>query len=68
MTLDALSLLYLALAVMIVSITIPLSMILWRAYFMMDHVQSILLFARRMVKYGEELEKIPMSIIERFMK
>lgn len=68
MTLDALSLLYIALAIMVISLTIPLTMILWRVYGMMDHIQAILLFSRRIVRYGEELEKIPMSIIERFMK
>ncbi len=33
---------------------------------MMDRAERILAFFDRMVKYGEDLEKIPMAIIERF--
>ncbi len=67
MILDPLNILYIALAVLVVSITIPLTMILWRVYMMMDHVQSILVFTRRLVKYGEEIEKLPMAIIDKIM-
>lgn len=68
MTLTALDLLYIILAFSVLSLTIPLSMILWRAYGMMGRVEHILAFIDRIVGYGEELEKIPMSIIEKFTK
>lgn len=59
--------LYIALSLMVVSLTIPLTMILWRIYKMMDRVEGILEFIDRIVGYGKELEKIPMGIIEKFM-
>jgi len=34
---------------------------------MMDRVERVLDFIDRIVGYGKELEKIPLSIIERFM-
>lgn len=68
MTLTPLDLLYLALAIMTISLTIPLSMILWRVYGLMDRVERILNFVDRIVDYGKEIEKIPMAIVERFMK
>lgn len=61
-----LDLLYLSLAFSLLFIGIPLMMILWRTYFMLDGIKYILAFAERMVKYGEEIEKIPLSIIEKF--
>lgn len=59
--------LYVALTLMVVALTIPLTMILWRTYQMMDRVESILNFVDRIVGYGKELEKIPMAIVEKFM-
>ena len=59
--------LYIALTLMVVALTIPLTMILWRAYQMMDHVESIINFIDRIVGYGKEIEKIPMAIVEKFM-
>lgn len=44
-----------------------MTMILWRAYKMMDRVDNILDFVFRLVQYGKEIEKIPMSLIEKFM-
>jgi hypothetical protein len=67
MTITPLELLYIALTIATISLTIPLSMILWRVYQMMDRVDGILNFVDRVVGYGKEIEKIPMAIIERFM-
>jgi hypothetical protein len=67
MTITPLELLYLALTIATISLTIPLSMILWRTYQMMDRVEDILAFVDRIVGYGKEIEKIPMAIIERIM-
>jgi hypothetical protein len=67
MTITPLELLYIALTIMTISLTIPLSMILWRLYKMMDRVEGILEFIDRIVGYGKEIEKIPMVIIEKFM-
>lgn len=64
---NSLDLLYLVLAIILLPIGTLLSMILWRVYTMMDRVERILSFADRMVKYGEELEKIPMALVEKFM-
>jgi hypothetical protein len=67
MTITPLELLYIALTIATISLTIPLSMILWRVYQMMDRVEDILAFIDRIVGYGKEVEKIPMAIIERIM-
>lgn len=67
MTITPLELLYLALTIATISLTIPLSMILWRTYHMMDRVEDILAFVDRIVGYGKEVEKIPMAILERIM-
>jgi hypothetical protein len=62
-----LELLYIALTIATVSLTIPLTMILWRTYQMMDRVEDILAFVDRIIGYGKEVEKIPMAIIEKIM-
>ena len=67
MTITPLELLYIALTIATISVTIPLSMILWRTYQMMDRVDDILAFIDRIVGYGKEIEKIPMAIIEKIM-
>jgi hypothetical protein len=67
MTITPLELLYIALTIATISLTIPLSMILWRTYRMMDRVEDILAFVDRIVGYGKEVEKIPMAIIEKIM-
>ncbi len=64
---NSLDLLYMVLAIILLPIGTILSLVLWRVYTMMDRVERILAFADRIVGYGEELEKIPMAIIERFM-
>jgi hypothetical protein len=68
MTFTSLDILYMALTLLVVSITIPLSMILWRAFFMMDRVQRILRFVDHVVNYGEEVEKKLIGFIEKFLK
>ena len=68
MTFTSLDILYIALSLMTVSITIPLSMILWRVYFLMDRIQRITAFVDHLVNYGEEVEKKVMSMIEKFIK
>lgn len=49
MTITPLELLYIALTIMTISLTIPLTMILWRTYQMMDRVEDILNFIDRIV-------------------
>jgi hypothetical protein len=61
----ALDLLYIVLAISLLFIAIPLTLILWKTYFMLDGVKYILSFAERLVSYGEEIEKIPLTIIEK---
>lgn len=63
---SSLDILYIVLSVCLVFLSLPLVLILWRTYKMMDRAERILAFFDRMVKYGEDLEKIPMAIIERF--
>jgi hypothetical protein len=65
---NALDILYMVLAIILLPIGTLLSMILWRIYKMMDRMERILNFVDRMVNYTAELEKIPMMIIEKFMK
>jgi hypothetical protein len=65
---NALDILYMVLAIIALPLGTLLCMILWRVYTMMDRVERILRFVDRMVGYGEELEKIPMMLIEKFMK
>jgi hypothetical protein len=60
--------LYIVLAIVLLPIGIITSMILWRVYTMMDRVERILNFADRIVGYARELEKIPMMIIDNFLK
>ena len=64
---NALDILYMVLAIILLPIGTLLSMILWRTYKMMDRVERILGFADRIVAYTAELEKIPLMIIEKFM-
>lgn len=63
-----LDILYIVLSVCLVFICVPLSMILWRVFKMMDRVEHILVFVERMVRYAKELESIPVRILERLMK
>lgn len=64
---NALDVLYMVLAIILLPIGTLISMILWRVYKMMDRVERILNFADRVIGYTSELEKIPMMIIEKFM-
>jgi hypothetical protein len=64
---NALDILYMVLAIILLPIGTLLSMILYRTYRMMDRVERILGFADRVVGYGAELERVPMMIIEKFM-
>ncbi len=63
-----LDILYIVLSVCLVFICVPLTMILWRVFKMMDRVEHILVFAERIVGYVKELESIPARILERIMK
>lgn len=64
---NALDILYMVLAIILLPIGTLLSMILYRTYKMMDRVERILAFADRIVGYTAELERVPMMIIEKFM-
>jgi hypothetical protein len=61
----SLDILYIVLSVCLLFLSLPLTMILWRVYKMMDRIEAILVFAERMVSYAKELESIPMKIVER---
>jgi hypothetical protein len=65
---NALDILYMVLAIILLPIGTLLSMILYRTYKMMDRADRILDFVDRIVGYGAELERIPMMLIEKFMK
>jgi len=64
---NALDILYMVLAIILLPIGTLISMILYRVYKMMDRVDRILGFVDRVVWYAGELEKVPMMIIEKFM-
>ena len=64
---NALDILYMVLAIILLPIGTLISMILYRTYKMMDRVDRILDFADRVVGYAWELEKIPLMIIQKFM-
>ena len=65
---NSLDILYIVLSVCLVFVSVPLSMILWRVWKMMDRVEHVLGFVERLVGYGKDLESLPMKIVERFMK
>ena len=65
---QSLDILYIVLSVCLIFISLPLTMILWRTYKMMDRVESILGFTERLVGYVKEIESIPMKVVERMMK
>jgi hypothetical protein len=62
---NALDILYIVLSVCLIFLTVPLSMILWRVYKMMDRVEGILVFVERIVSYAKEFEAIPMKVIDK---
>lgn len=64
---NALDILYMVLAIILLPIGTLLAMILYRTYKMMDRVERILSFADRIIWYTAELEKVPMMIIEKFL-
>ncbi len=66
MYIHPLDILYLVLAIILLPIGTLISMILWRVYTMMDRVEKILNFVDRIVGYASELEKIPLTIIQKF--
>ena len=64
---NALDILYMVLAIILLPIGTLISMVLYRVYKTMDRVERILGFADRVVGYASELEKIPLMIIQKFM-
>jgi hypothetical protein len=64
---NALDILYMVLAIILLPIGTLITMVLYRVYTMMDRVERLLTFADRIVLYAGELEKVPMMIIEKFM-
>jgi|JI8StandDraft_1071087.scaffolds.fasta_scaffold74491_2 hypothetical protein len=64
---NALDILYMVLAIILLPIGTLLCMILYRVYTMMDRVDRILTFTDRIVGYAGELEKVPMMFIEKLM-
>ncbi len=64
---NALDILYMVLAIILLPIGTLISMVLYRVYKTMDRVERILGFADRVVGYASEFEKIPLMIIQKFM-
>ncbi len=64
---NALDILYMVLAIILLPIGTLISMVLYRVYKMMDRVERILGFGDRVVGYASEFEKIPLMIIQKFM-
>ena len=60
MTIESLDFLYICLSVMIISFTIPITMILWRVYGMLDRVERILNYVDHVRELALQIEQIPM--------
>ncbi len=67
MLFNALDILYLVLAIILIPIGTLLSMVLYRAYHMLDRVDRILSIVDRIANYTFKLEKLPMMLIEKLM-
>jgi hypothetical protein len=56
--------LFIVLAVSTIFIAVPLSMILWRAYKMLDRIEKLLGYADHVRGVAMEFEKMPMRFVE----
>lgn len=65
---NALDILYMVIAIILLPIGTLLSMVLWRAYTMLGRAERILNFVDRIVGYAEMLEQIPLKFIENWLK
>ncbi len=64
---NALDILYMVLAIILLPIGTLIAMILYRTYKMMDRIERILSFADRIIWYTADIEKIPMMLLEKFL-
>lgn len=67
MTIESLDFLYICLSVMIISFTIPITMILWRVYGMLERVERILNYVDHVRELAMQIEQIPMQFIEKIL-
>ncbi|GAB0175288.1 MAG: hypothetical protein HHAS10_11670 [Candidatus Altimarinota bacterium] len=56
--------LFIVLSVCAVFISIPLMMVLWKAYSMMDHANKLLEYANHLRELAIQFESVPMRFIE----
>jgi hypothetical protein len=56
--------LYIVLAVCALFISIPLMMVLWRTYTMMERVDKLLEYANHLRELATQFESVPMRFIE----
>jgi hypothetical protein len=56
--------LFIVLAVSTIFVAVPLSMILWRVYKMLDRVEKLLGYADHIRGLAMEFEKVPMRFID----
>lgn len=64
---NTLDILYVVLSVCIIFLSVPLTMILWRTYKMLDHVESILSYADHVRGIIAQFEQVPMKVINSIM-
>ncbi len=67
MNIQSLDFLYICLSVMIISFTIPITMILWRLYGMLERVERILNYVDHVRELATQIEQIPMQFIEKIL-
>lgn len=65
---NALDILYMVIAIVLLPIGTILSLVLWRVYRMLGRAERILDFVHRIVGYAEMLESIPLKFIENWLK
>ncbi len=65
---NALDILYMVIAIVLLPIGTILSLVLWRVYRMLGRAEHILDFVHRIVGYAEMIEKIPLKFIENWLK
>jgi hypothetical protein len=66
-TISPLDLLLLILAILAIPIGVLFSMILWRVYRMLDRVEKLLDMGMKIVDLIQNIDKIPMMILNKFL-
>lgn len=65
---EPLDILYITLAVCVIFVSIPLMMVLWRMYQMLDPIHGILRNLNRVSRFLVGIETLPWRIMHRFFK